>query len=231
MNIFEDIASEHALLEKAAGSLVTMTNTLSLSDNADLRNDIKNLCNFFIVFMTGFHSKKEEDIIFNALEKLGLPLEKGPLYYYALEHSDHLKHMEEILQIVEKPAPDDEDISSIMTKVANFCGEVWEHIDKENSVFMVEVTERVRGRALQEMNQDYENFINNYSFQDTTAVEQWQQAEYLIKKYQPVKELPDFIRGDGCMSCRFFGEGCNGIEHEWWTEHEWEDFFERNDRD
>jgi hemerythrin-like domain-containing protein len=231
MNIFDDIADEHKFFEKAAGSLVTLAKEFTITNTAEMREDLKSLCDFFINYMVKFHTQKEESVIFTSLEKLGLPREKGPLYYYALEHAEHQKQAGEILAFLEKSQFNDDDKKNLAGIATDFCGKIWEHIDKEDSVFLTEVVERVRGGALLEMNKAYEIFLVEFKFTNTTA-EQWLQiAGRIIEKYKPVLTLPDFIRGDGCMSCRHYGAGCNGIEHEWWTEHEWEDFFERNDRD
>ena len=35
------------------------------------------------------------------------------------------------------------------------------------------------------------------------------------------------MRGDGCVACPSYGNTCDGLEHEWWTEHDWEDARER----
>jgi len=35
------------------------------------------------------------------------------------------------------------------------------------------------------------------------------------------------VRGDGCFMCRAYGETCNGLEAEWWTELEWDEFYNR----
>ncbi|MDH4261777.1 MAG: hemerythrin domain-containing protein [Spirochaetia bacterium] len=231
MNIFTDIENEHRLFEKAAGSMVAIAKMLTEADTLEYKQDLKALCNFFISFMVKFHTQKEEAVIFTALEKLNLPRDKGPLYYYALEHTEHLTFAEEILTLLEKPDLNDEDKKSIYDKSVNYCGNLWEHIDKEDSVFLTEVTERIRGMALIEMNNAYEKFIEEFKFTDLNADKNIRIAEDLIKKYDPVLKIPEHIRGDGCMSCRHFGSGCNGIEHEWWSEHEWEDFFERNNRD
>jgi|GEM_PF-438281 len=231
MNLFEDIEKEHLLLEKATGSLVAMTDEMTRNESDELKKNIESLCYFFINFMVNYHTQKEENVIFAALEKLNLPRDKGPLFYYALEHADHLKHLDEMLLRLGKPALTGEDKNFLYEKSKKFCIEVWEHIDKENSVFLVEVGERVRGGALLEMNAAYESFLAGFNFPGLSAEENIALAESMIARYKPVLTLPEHIRGDGCMSCRFFGEGCNGIEHEWWTEHEWEDFFERNNRD
>ena len=50
--------------------------------------------------------------------------------------------------------------------------------------------------------------------------------EGLLAKHPPL-EILDLIRGEGCVSCEAYGEGCEGMEREWWTELEREDVLHR----
>jgi hypothetical protein len=45
----------------------------------------------------------------------------------------------------------------------------------------------------------------------------------LLERYPPGPE-PDVIRGDGCVMCPSFVKDCRGVEHEWWSEWEWDEF-------
>ena len=48
-------------------------------------------------------------------------------------------------------------------------------------------------------------------------------------------DLPEdrriLLRGDGCIACPNYGTTCDGLEHEWWTDLEWEEMWERGDSD
>ena len=49
----------------------------------------------------------------------------------------------------------------------------------------------------------------------------------LRRAYGGVPAVEDFTltRGDGCFMCRAHGETCDGLEAEWWTDTEWEEFY------
>jgi len=49
-------------------------------------------------------------------------------------------------------------------------------------------------------------------------------AAALLVRYPPVEDFA-LTRGDGCFMCRAHGETCDGLEAEWWTEIEWEEFY------
>ena len=45
-------------------------------------------------------------------------------------------------------------------------------------------------------------------------------------RYPPVEDAA-LTRGDGCFLCRAYGDTCDGLEAEWWSDTEWEEFFVR----
>src|SRR5690606_19202781 len=46
----------------------------------------------------------------------------------------------------------------------------------------------------------------------------------LLVRYPPLEDAL-LTRGDGCFPCRAHGETCDGLEAEWWTDLEWEGFY------
>ncbi|MDH4199778.1 MAG: hemerythrin domain-containing protein [Spirochaetia bacterium] len=227
MDLLEDIAQEHQLFDRAAGSLLALTDEWIKNNDLETRKEAEKFCNFFEKVMIQFHTPKEEKLVFPFLEKLNIPRDKGPLFYYELEHKEQIKSIETIRSYTQKNVFTEDEKGELKKLAEKFCSEIWEHIDKEDSVLMSEVKERIRGSLLMDLNTEYQNYLAANQVDEGLTTE----IGLLIKKYPPVEMLPDVFRGDGCMSCRHFGEGCQGIEHEWWTEHEWEDFFARNNRD
>ena len=51
-------------------------------------------------------------------------------------------------------------------------------------------------------------------------------ADRLLALYPPSEDA-DAIRGEGCVICPSYGISCEGLEREWWSEEEWDDFRER----
>ncbi len=48
----------------------------------------------------------------------------------------------------------------------------------------------------------------------------------LLDRYPPLEDAV-LARGEGCFMCAAYGKTCDGLEAGWWTELEWEDFFNR----
>ena len=55
-------------------------------------------------------------------------------------------------------------------------------------------------------------------------------AAALLLRYPPSEDAA-LTRGDGCFMCRAHGDTCKGLEAEWWTELEWEEFYDRDASD
>ena len=226
MEILKELDDEHRLIEDAMGSFVTLCHEITPENFCEKRDDIEKFTVFFTGYLENFHFKKEEEILFQSFMNLGIPEDKGPLYYYILEHTEHVAFNKRILNYIDYDEITSEQQKELIEISESLAAETWEHIDKEDSVLYAEVSDRIRGKnatAVKQLNREFNKTYDVKKYQTL--------GEELVKKYKPTDDLPDVIRGDGCMSCRHFGEGCDGIEHEWWSEHEWEDFYARNNRD
>ncbi len=53
-----------------------------------------------------------------------------------------------------------------------------------------------------------------------------QDGAHLLTLYPPLEDA-SVARGDGCFMCRAHGKNCDGLEAEWWTDFEWQEFFLR----
>jgi len=214
MTFFQSLTYDHEILDNAAGTLVSLVK--SMNNGAEVINKISQLINFFQNYMIEYHIVKEEWLI-NELIGMQIPADHGPLYYYNFEHKEHQKQIDNI----KKHLVDENKREALLSLTLKFCTDLWEHIDKENSVLFPE-SEKVIGAAktsrlnkhLEENNNMYDKVLKQICIE-------------IIQQYPPVISLPESIRGDGCTSCRFYDGRCNGIELEWWSDYQWEDLFER----
>ena len=90
-------------------------------------------------------------------------------------------------------------------------------MDAENSVLFPEGQERLRRFHIREL--------------PSRPMSEGEQEAHrfgldLVAQYPPQHD-PDVHRGDGCIACPSYGTACEGLEREWWTDLEWEDFEER----
>jgi hypothetical protein len=91
------------------------------------------------------------------------------------------------------------------------------HIDAENSVLLPEAEARLRGAGVPTL-------AGRAADAEESAARDG--ADRLVALYPPSEDA-DAIRGEGCVICPSYGISCEGLEREWWSEEEWDDFRER----
>jgi hypothetical protein len=92
------------------------------------------------------------------------------------------------------------------------------HIDAENSVLLPESEARLRRAGVPALEGRPPDAAERAARED---------ADRLASHYPPSVD-PGAIRGEGCVICPSYGVSCEGLEREWWTEQEWDDFRERD---
>ncbi len=130
MKATKQLKEEHNLIRFA-------TVLLELSKN-DIKNTEK-LLDFFTNFTDKCHHGKEENILFPALQKAGIPKEGGPIQVMLHEHEigrDLLKQIKEDIQNL-KSKQDKIYQERISQNISNYVKLLEEHIQKENNVLFV----------------------------------------------------------------------------------------------
>ena len=186
---------EHELIERVAGALFRWAER----DGADA--DAHRFASFLSVYATGFHHRREEEMLVPALVgHLEVPAVRGPLQVVVDEHR-RLELLEARLAV----GPDRES-ARVLART------VWEHIDKENTVLFPEAGERLPRAGVAEL-PDRPMTPEERAARDL--------GERLVEEYPPLED-PETIRGAGCIACSAFTVTCRGIEAEWWNDWEWE---------
>lgn len=206
MLLLDELRSEHELIERAIGSLQTFA--ASAPRDPD---DGEVFLRFFRLFAGRFHHAREEDTLFPALVRdTAAPADRGPLKVLLDAHHAMAHILDEMAPLLSRGG----DVAEL---AARYGRALLHHIDAENSVLFPESETRLRRAGVQQLPTRAPD-----PEEDNARVE----MEDLLAKYPP-REIPDLIRGDGCVSCEAYGEGCDGVEREWWTELEWEDVHHR----
>jgi hypothetical protein len=200
VKILDDLRAEHALIERVVGSL----RTFAAAPERD-PSDAAAYLRFFRLYAGRFHHAREEDVLFPALIATEVPGDRGPLKVLLDAHHA----MARMLDAMD---------GGITPALADRYGRaLLHHIDAENSVLFPESEIRLRsagGASLPSRAPDGEEAAARAD------------GERLAAKFPP-SEFPGIFRGDGCVACAEYGDGCDGIEREWWSELEWEDMLER----
>ncbi|WBY03670.1 hypothetical protein PE066_09100 [Ramlibacter tataouinensis] len=115
---------------------------------------------------------------------------------------------------LEQGPPSGDDRVRLRSLAIRYSHALWRHIDAENSVLFPEGAERLRRCGLHE--------LPDRPMNETEAAAR-EGAAALLVRYPSVEDSA-LTRGDGCFMCRAHGETCNGLEAEWWTDLEWDEF-------
>ncbi len=219
MRIVDGLRSEHRLIERVAGSLVTLAH--SGAPREELGGALGDVCTFLEGYVDGYHHAKEEDLLLPALLAEQLP-EAGPVAALRGEHAEH-RAVATALRAMARACGAREPVESALQVLATrYCARLWEHIDKEDSVLFPEVETRLALQAGR-LNAALDAFeARSEDLASLAAL-----GASLVERFPPRTELPGVMRGEGCVMCRHYGDTCQGIEREWWTELEWETFWAR----
>lgn len=200
MGLLDDLRSEHVLIERMLGCLRTFA--LEGARDAD---DGAAFLRFFRLYAGRFHHAREEDVLFPALVAAEVPADRGPLKVLLDAHHA----MARMLDAMD---------SGITLELAERYGRaLLHHIDAENSVLFPESEIRLRSRGGAQLPS------REPDLEESAALAG---SESLLKSYPP-SDFPGIFRGEGCVACAAYGDTCDGVEREWWSELEWEDALER----
>lgn len=216
MQLIEDLRTEHELIEQVLGSLRTFAEARAAGRGEPA--DGPRFVAFFRRFAGDFHHDKEEQVLFRALaERAELPADRGPIAALTAEHG----RMAGLLTALEGLAGSDlagpGEAARLQALAVDYSRALWHHIDAENSVMFPESQERLRRAHVRELP----------SRPMTPAEAEAREAGLaLVVAYPPLHDA-EVHRGDGCIACPSYGVTCEGLELEWWTDHDWDDARER----
>jgi hemerythrin-like domain-containing protein len=208
MQLLDEIAEEHRLIDRVAGSLIRFAEWAT--DGSVNASDVADFARFFTTFVTGYHHEREEHVLFPALVNYAeVPGDRGPLAVIEAEHRAAAGLVDELAA----RADDGGRPAEVARRLAHH---LWEHVDKEDSVLLPEAEKRlVRGG------------VTRLEGRPPTTVESEARdlGKRLIERLPPLDD-PEAVRGDGCVACSAFTETCRGIEKEWWNT--WETEYHRS---
>lgn len=216
MKLIETLQDEHALIDPMLGSLRAYVDRL-VDGTAD-PDDGRRFVAFFTEFAGSYHHDREERVLFDALVKEAeLPGDRGPVYALTHEHATMAAWLGEMAPILEQGPQSDDDRARLRDLATRYSQALWRHIDAENSVTYPESVDRLRRCGIRELPD------RPMSGKEAAARDG---AADLLVRYPPIEDEA-LTRGEGCFMCQAYGVTCNGLEAEWWTEIEWDEFHER----
>ena len=220
MKLLDTLQDEHVLIDRVLGSFRAYVDAL-IAGTAQ-PSDGRRFAAFFTEFAGCFHHDREERVLFHALvTQADLPAERGPVYALGREHAEMEAWMRELAPLLEQVPQSAGDAVRLRVLATRYSQALWRHIDAESSVLFPEAEERLHRCGILEL-EDGPMSGAQAAARDGAAS--------LPSRYPPVEDAA-LVRGDGCFMCRAYGEACNGLEAEWWTDLEWDEFRLRDSSD
>ena len=120
-------------------------------------SDLQKIIEFFKEFADNCHHRKEEDILFPALEEYGVPNEGGPIGVMLSEHvvgRENVKGMNDAIADIKEGK---ESASEEFVRYArDYIALLTEHIDKENNILFVMADTRIPEEKQQSLLLEFE---------------------------------------------------------------------------
>ncbi|GAB3652915.1 hemerythrin domain-containing protein [Ramlibacter alkalitolerans] len=216
MKLIDAFQDEHVLIDQVLGSFRTYVD--GLADGTADPDDGRRFAAFFVEFAGHFHHDREEGVFFKALvTDADLPATSGPVHALLREHAEMGEWLGEMTPFLAQGPRSADDRDRLRRLAIRYSHALWRHIDAENSVLYVEGEERLGRNGIFE--------LPDRAMSPAEAAAREEGARLRLR-YRPLADA-SLTRGDGCFMCRAHGETCDGLEAEWWTELEWQEFFLR----
>ena len=216
MKLIDALQDEHVLIDHVLGSLRTYVAGL-VEGTAD-PDDGRRFTAFFTEFAGHFHHDREEGVLFDALVKEAeLPGDRGPVHALTHQHAQMEEWLCEMTPFLQQRPQSEADRVRIRALATRYSHALWGHIDAENSVLYPEGADRLRRSGIRE--------LPDRPMSEAAAAAR-EDAAALLVRYPPMED-DSLTRGEGCFMCPAHGKTCDGLEAEWWTELEWDDFYNR----
>jgi len=129
-NPSRELISEHDSILAGLKILEKMTMLLQDGQQVEIK-DLEEMINFLKLFADKSHHGKEGDILFPAMEKAGIPKEKGPIGQMLLEHEQGREYIKQMGTSIK-----DGDLikHEFIQGASNYINLLRAHIKKENMV-------------------------------------------------------------------------------------------------
>ena len=145
----EQLKEEHQGILLMLRILEKVVAKLEAKEKVDV-NHLERIVEFFKVFADKCHHGKEEDLLFPAMEKAGVPRERGPIGVMLAEHQQgrgYVRGMAEALDRQKKGDP--KALPSYAENARNYIVLLTQHINKEDNV-LFPMGEKILSRKTQQ---------------------------------------------------------------------------------
>ena len=156
MQATEELKEEHRAIERMLRIVDHIADRLDAGEPVE-GEDLTQIVEFFQVFADRCHHAKEEDLLFVALEKEGIPRERGPIGVMLYEHEMGRQYVRKMREAAIDYRTHDYSMGPVFAQNARDYAELLRnHIDKEDHVLYPIADARLSPQTEQQLVEGFE---------------------------------------------------------------------------
>ena len=139
MKATADLKNDHESILLMLQVMTAISKRIRTENKVDI-DHIEKIIDFLKNFADKSHHGKEEELLFPAMEKAGIPNEGGPIGMMLQDHTEGRGYIAGLLNSVEnyKTSGSDTSLQDMIYNLENYAELLSQHIDKENHIlFMI----------------------------------------------------------------------------------------------
>ncbi len=149
MSPIDELQDEHRAVKMTLAILARISAKLSRGETV-APDHLDQLLEFLTTFVDRCHHGKEEDVLFPALEKAGVPREGGPIGVMLREHDLGRGYIRGLREgVADFKAGDRQAVARIVANIQYYSDLLTQHIDKEDHI-LYPIAEKVFSREQQQ---------------------------------------------------------------------------------
>lgn len=157
MKAIQELRMEHDAVRLTLKVLDRICQRVELSGKLDDPQDVDHLLEFFTVFVDKCHHGKEEELLFPALEHIGVGRDKGPIGVMLKEHQQGREYVQEMKAAISTLNTGSVSAAVDFIRTArNYISLLDQHIDKENNVLFPIAEKQLSETKLAELSKGFE---------------------------------------------------------------------------
>jgi hemerythrin-like domain-containing protein len=151
------LKDEHQAIKKMLSVMDNVCMRLRSGENFPL-SDLDKIITFLRVFADKCHHGKEEDLLFPAMEEVGIPREGGPIGVMLAEHEMGREYVRRMMDAVKRFRNGDEDaLSDFIDSAEGYIQLLEQHIYKEDNILYPIADQQLSTEKITELLEEFED--------------------------------------------------------------------------
>lgn len=157
MKAIQDLRMEHDAVRLTLKVLERMAQKIERDGSLDKPQHMDHLLEFFTIFVDQCHHGKEEELLFPAMEQVGVARDKGPIGVMLREHElgrECVQKMKAAFSLIK--AGELQGAKDFVRNARDYISLLNQHIDKENMVLFPMAERQLSEATLAELSKGFE---------------------------------------------------------------------------